>query len=775
MPFLSARGQASRGYFGGGSVPLAPIELSSIEGESQLTVSFTAGFDGGLEIINYQYRISIDGSTYGSYVAFSPVDTASPVVISGLSNGTTYYIQLRAINILGNGISSAVLSTNTNPYTVPSAPSIISLSPTNGGVTVGWTAPSSNGGREVTEYFVEYSSNSGSTWSTPESAGNNLSKLVSGLSNGTSYIFRVYANNLRGDGPVSSSSSSVVPFTIPSPPTSLASTEGDTTLSIAFAAGFNGGNAITNYKYSTSTDGSNYTAFTALSPADNATPVTISGLTNGTTYYVKLKAVNVAGDSAESSALSTNTNPYGVPGVSTINSLTPDNGQVTVGWTAASPNGRAVSKYYVQYSSNNGSTWSSSIDAGVNLSKVVTGLSNGTEYKFRVYAENLRGAGSFSATSSGSTPRTVPAAPTITSSSVGDQSYTVNWSANGTGGAAIDYYEVQITDAGQNVWSTIASPNPTGSSKTFPGLSNGYGYRTRVRAHNVAGFGAYAESTAGTPTFAAPSAYYMEIIAGYPNTADSSTWSRRPIRVHFTPTACLNYSRTEVTMTHESSYYTTTLTTYGTASTTLDFYTYNSIFGTVNISYDQNVSIVVTTFNTAGHAVSSGSYGYNTSSGGNGWPGRGPVGHFSDSTTTWLTDTKTVTGGSMARTYFDWYGYTTDSVREARVYAKISSSSSGTVTTNRNPSLWLSANSSTGSAGGSISLYDLSSLRAVGPGLKNQLWNHTNLNTAFDYTSNNSQRYSIAGGGNLTSGWSAAEQIAVYLNIEYVYRSYFNI
>ena len=78
MPFLSARGQASRGYFGGGSVPLAPIELSSIEGESQLTVSFTAGFDGGLEIINYQYRISIDGSTYGSYVAFSPVDTASP-------------------------------------------------------------------------------------------------------------------------------------------------------------------------------------------------------------------------------------------------------------------------------------------------------------------------------------------------------------------------------------------------------------------------------------------------------------------------------------------------------------------------------------------------------------------------------------------------------------------------------------------------------------------------------------------------------------------------
>ena len=162
MPFLGARGQASRGYFGGGSAPLAPTSLSSLEGVGELTISFTAGFDGGLEISNYEYRISTNGSTYSSWTEFSPVDTASPVVISGLTNGTTYYVQLRAVNILGKGVASDVLSTNTNPYTVPAAPSITSVSPTNGAVTVNWTAPTSDGGRAISEYFVQYSSNSGS-------------------------------------------------------------------------------------------------------------------------------------------------------------------------------------------------------------------------------------------------------------------------------------------------------------------------------------------------------------------------------------------------------------------------------------------------------------------------------------------------------------------------------------------------------------------------------------------------------------------------------------
>jgi hypothetical protein len=84
----------------------------------------------------------------------------------------------------------------------------------------------------------------------------------------------------------------------PSPPTSLAGTAGDGVATIAFTPGAINGAAISNYEYST--DGTNYTAF---SPAITSSPVSISGLTNGTTYSIFLKAVNAAGAGLASSSV----------------------------------------------------------------------------------------------------------------------------------------------------------------------------------------------------------------------------------------------------------------------------------------------------------------------------------------------------------------------------------------------------------------------------------------------------------------------------------------
>jgi len=95
----------------------------------------------------------------------------------------------------------------------------------------------------------------------------------------------------------------------PEPPTGLSATAlGNTSISVAFTAGGANGSPITNYKYALSTNGgSSYGSFTALNPADITSPVTISGLTQGTTYFIKLKAVNDMGDSAESAAVSSTT------------------------------------------------------------------------------------------------------------------------------------------------------------------------------------------------------------------------------------------------------------------------------------------------------------------------------------------------------------------------------------------------------------------------------------------------------------------------------------
>ena len=87
----------------------------------------------------------------------------------------------------------------------------------------------------------------------------------------------------------------------PGAPTGLSATPGDGTATIAFTApASDGGAAISNYEYSTD-DGGNWTP---RSPVATTSPLTITGLTNGTAYSVKLRAVNSAGAGTASSAVS---------------------------------------------------------------------------------------------------------------------------------------------------------------------------------------------------------------------------------------------------------------------------------------------------------------------------------------------------------------------------------------------------------------------------------------------------------------------------------------
>jgi predicted phage tail protein len=86
----------------------------------------------------------------------------------------------------------------------------------------------------------------------------------------------------------------------PDAPTNLTATPSDTTITLTWKApSSNGGSAIANYKYSKD----NGTAYTAFDPAVTDTAATITGLTNGTEYEIKLRAVNALGDGAESAAI----------------------------------------------------------------------------------------------------------------------------------------------------------------------------------------------------------------------------------------------------------------------------------------------------------------------------------------------------------------------------------------------------------------------------------------------------------------------------------------
>jgi len=109
--------------------------------------------------------------------------------------------------------------------TVPGTPTALSGSAGNAQVTLSWTAPADTGGIAITDYTVQYSSDSGSTWTAfSRAASATASATVTGLTNGTAYVFRVAAVNAVGAGAYTAASGSVTPGSAPPITVSVATT-----------------------------------------------------------------------------------------------------------------------------------------------------------------------------------------------------------------------------------------------------------------------------------------------------------------------------------------------------------------------------------------------------------------------------------------------------------------------------------------------------------------------------------------------------------------------
>lgn len=86
--------------------PDAPTDLTFVLNGSAATVSFTPGDSFGAQITNYEY--SLDGGL--TYIALAPADAASPITITGLSDGMTHNILLRAVTSIGVSQASVMLT-----------------------------------------------------------------------------------------------------------------------------------------------------------------------------------------------------------------------------------------------------------------------------------------------------------------------------------------------------------------------------------------------------------------------------------------------------------------------------------------------------------------------------------------------------------------------------------------------------------------------------------------------------------------------------------------
>jgi hypothetical protein len=180
--------------------------------------------------------------------------------------------------------------------------------------------------------------------------------------------------------------------TAPARVSSLKGEGGNSQVVLTWAAPRPLNSPVTDYKVEYSSDGTSWIEL--LDGSFTQTTSTVTDLTNGTEYFFRVSAINGQGTSAPS--VIAKAIPRSKPDVITTLTATAGDGEVNLSWAAPSSNGSAIFDYFIQFSSP-GTNWSVFSDGvSTNTSATVTGLTNGTEYSFRVASRNAVGFATYS-------------------------------------------------------------------------------------------------------------------------------------------------------------------------------------------------------------------------------------------------------------------------------------------------------------------------------------------------------------------------------------------
>jgi hypothetical protein len=195
-------GNGNSGGGGNGNPPAAPTGLTATAGNQQVMLSWTAS--SGATSYNLQ-RSTTSG---GPYMKISSPATTG-YTDTGLTNGTTYYYVVSAVNSAGqSGNSSQVSAT---PISVPPPPINLTATAGNTQVSLSWTASTG-----AASYNVKRGTVSGGPYATITSP-TTTSYVDMGVTNGTAYFYVVTAVNAAGE----SGNSNQVSATPTAPPTSV--------------------------------------------------------------------------------------------------------------------------------------------------------------------------------------------------------------------------------------------------------------------------------------------------------------------------------------------------------------------------------------------------------------------------------------------------------------------------------------------------------------------------------------------------------------------------
>lgn len=470
-----------------GKIATAPRSLTaSLVTANSLNLNWNAPeSDGGSAVIHYRVERSDDSGATWSFVG----KAVNPrLTVTGLEPQNTYRFRVAAINGLGLSSYSTEIAATTLAAALSSPRNPEISQATSSSLRLSWLAPSSSGGEAISNYLIEYSTDSGSSWQNynkPASA--QLFQVISNLLPAKSYSFRITALTPSSASAPSNVVSGATQAGVPTQPLIIHFSQiTKTSFTVNWSAPLsNNGAAVTNYQIELS--GNSGSSWMKLErPVSTATSMTVVGLTTGVTYQIRVFAINSAGFSEPSEIKSISTTQVSLPDApSRVSFSNVRANSFSISWSAVASTSK-VTNYIVELS-DDGFTWKQIPKKVSTVTSLAIGkLLPGTNYKLRVAAVNPEGQGAF-ATGQVTTLATVPTTPTKPSiTSLTSNSAEFSWQVPGNGGSEIIRYVVELSGGGSS-WTELPKPKPTEASVAITDLKPATKYMVRLRAINGVG------------------------------------------------------------------------------------------------------------------------------------------------------------------------------------------------------------------------------------------------------------------------------------------------
>ena len=261
----------------------APTNLRAITGNAQVTLSWTASTGATSYHVK---RATTSGGPYTQVAA----PTSTSYTDTAVTNGMTYYYVVSAVDSSGESAdSSQVSAALAASATAPTAPTGLSATAGNAQVALSWNASTG-----ATSYHVKRATTSGGPY-TQIAAPTSNSYTDTSAANGMTYYYVVSALDSTGESANSAQVSATLAATAtaPSAPAGLKATSGNAQVALSWTAS----TGATSYHVKrATTSGGPYTQVAA----PTTTTYTDTSVTNGTSYYYVVSALDSTGESANS-------------------------------------------------------------------------------------------------------------------------------------------------------------------------------------------------------------------------------------------------------------------------------------------------------------------------------------------------------------------------------------------------------------------------------------------------------------------------------------------